>query len=136
MLMHNGKGIKVKAKAFQKMTRLRVLHLDHVILSAGYKLLFRNSGYKHLSRNLVWLCWQHFDLSVLPSQLYLENLAALDLSYSNIKRVWRGTKVKIFISYIFFFFKHWYKSLGCTFTMCISYHMRTDLLLLFSTGFR
>ncbi|XP_052211410.1 disease resistance protein RPV1-like [Diospyros lotus] len=93
ILLHNGKDIKVKAKAFQKMTKLRVLHLDHVLLSTGYKLLFRNSGHKHLSRNLVWLRWHHFDLSVLPSQLYLENLVALDLSYSNIKRVWRGTKV-------------------------------------------
>ncbi|XP_052170592.1 disease resistance protein RPV1-like [Diospyros lotus] len=84
ILFHNGKDFKVKAKAFQKMTGLRVLHLNHVLLSPGNKLLFEN---------LVWLRWHHFDLSVLPSQLYLENLDALDLSYSNIKRVWRGTKV-------------------------------------------
>ncbi|XP_052170596.1 disease resistance protein RPV1-like isoform X2 [Diospyros lotus] len=78
------KDIQVNAKAFQKMKRLRVLHLDHVLLSAGYE---------HLSRDLVWLCWHHFSLSVLPSQLYLENLVALDLSYSNIKQVWRVPKV-------------------------------------------
>ncbi|XP_052211409.1 disease resistance protein RPV1-like [Diospyros lotus] len=84
ILLHNGKDIKVKAKAFQKMTRLRVLHLDHVRLSTGYK---------HLSRNLVWLRWHHFGLRVLPLQLYLENLVALDLSYSNIKRLWMGPKV-------------------------------------------
>ncbi|XP_052197658.1 disease resistance protein RPV1-like isoform X2 [Diospyros lotus] len=93
ILLPNGKDIKVKAKVFQKMKRLRVLHLDHVLPSPGNKLLFRNFGYKHLSRNLVWLRWHHFDLSVLPSQLYLGNLVALDLSYSNIKRVWRGTMV-------------------------------------------
>ncbi|XP_052171008.1 disease resistance protein RUN1-like isoform X2 [Diospyros lotus] len=78
------KDFKVNAKAFPKMNRLRVLHLNHVHLSAGYE---------HLSRRLVWLRWHGFNLKFVPSQLYMENLIALDLSYSMIKQVWKGTKI-------------------------------------------
>ena len=85
LLSPDRNGIKVNAKAFQKMNRLRLLHLSHIHL---------NGGYEHISRKLVWLRWHGFNLNFLPSQLYVENLVALDLSHSMIKQVWKGTKVK------------------------------------------
>ncbi|CAL5357467.1 unnamed protein product [Camellia sinensis] len=78
------KQVQVHAKAFEKMNRLWVLHLNNVHLSVGHKYIFRR---------LLCLSWNGFPLECLPLNLYKEKLVVLDLHYSRLlKRVWKGTK--------------------------------------------
>ncbi|XP_059653788.1 disease resistance protein RUN1-like [Cornus florida] len=72
--------VELNAKAFSKMERLRLLHLNYVHLSGSCK---------HISKRLVWLSWKGFSLKYIPSTLILDNLVAIDLSYSNLKQVWK-----------------------------------------------
>ncbi|XP_059652464.1 disease resistance protein RPV1-like isoform X5 [Cornus florida] len=83
--------VKLKAKAFTKMERLRLLHLNNVHLRGSYK---------HLSGRLVWLSWKGFSSNYIPSNLIMDNLVAIDLSYSKLKQVWRGTKVLYRLKYL------------------------------------
>ncbi|XP_058197283.1 disease resistance protein RPV1-like [Rhododendron vialii] len=76
--------IQVNPRAFEKMNRLWLLHLNYVNLSVGYE---------HISKRLLWLCWNGFPLKCVPSKLYMENLVTLDLSHSRLKQVWKGTKI-------------------------------------------
>ncbi|KAI8543543.1 hypothetical protein RHMOL_Rhmol08G0226900 [Rhododendron molle] len=76
--------IQLDPRAFEKMKRLWLLHLNYVNLSVGYE---------HISKRLLWLCWHGFPLKCIPSKLYMENLVTLDLSHSRLKQVWKGTKV-------------------------------------------
>ncbi|XP_042492133.1 disease resistance protein RPV1-like isoform X2 [Macadamia integrifolia] len=41
---------------------------------------------------LRWLCWHGFPLRYMPNNFHLENLVVLDLQYSNLKQVWKGSK--------------------------------------------
>ncbi|KAL7200580.1 hypothetical protein ACSBR1_032495 [Camellia fascicularis] len=77
------KEVQVNAKAFENMNELWLLHLDYVHLS---------SGFEHNFRKLLWLSWNGCPLVWLPSKLYIEKLVALDLRYSKLKQVWKGTK--------------------------------------------
>ncbi|GMP91171.1 hypothetical protein CsSME_00041979 [Camellia sinensis var. sinensis] len=77
------KEIQVNAKAFENMNELWLLHLNYVHLS---------SGLEHNFRRLLWLSWNGCPLVWLPSKLYIEKLVALDLRYSKLKQVWKGTK--------------------------------------------
>ncbi|CAL5425321.1 unnamed protein product [Camellia sinensis] len=77
------KEVQVNAKAFENMNQLWLLHLDFVHLS---------SGFEHNFRRLLWLSWKGCPLLWLPSKLYMEKLVALDLRYSKLKQVWKGTK--------------------------------------------
>ena len=77
--------VQVKVNAFEKMNKLRLLSLDYVHLSTGYE---------HISKRLVWLRWKGFPLKCVPSNLPMENLVSLDLSYSRLKQVWKGTMVQ------------------------------------------
>ncbi|XP_059652422.1 disease resistance protein RPV1-like isoform X2 [Cornus florida] len=83
--------VKLNAKAFTKMDRLRLLHLNNVHLSGSYK---------HISGRLVWLSWKGFSSKYVPSTLIMDNLVAIDLSYSHLKQVWKGTKVLCRLKYL------------------------------------
>lgn len=78
-------------KAFEKMTRLRLLQL------AGVKL---NDDFEYLSKNLRWLSWNGFPLTSIPTSFYLRNLVSIELENSKIKYLWndKQTQVLIFIS--------------------------------------
>ncbi|KAG5564671.1 hypothetical protein RHGRI_000752 [Rhododendron griersonianum] len=82
-LILNATDVQVNAKAFEKMNNLWLLHLDHVHLTAGYE---------HISRRLLWLSWKGFPLDCIQWISYMEKLVALDLRYSNLKKVWNGNK--------------------------------------------
>ncbi|XP_059652480.1 disease resistance protein Roq1-like [Cornus florida] len=73
------------------MERLRLLNLNYVHLSGSYE---------HLSGRLVWLSWKGFPLKYIPTTLIMDNLVAIDFSYSNLKQVWRGTKVLCKLKYL------------------------------------
>ncbi|XP_058197296.1 uncharacterized protein LOC131313166 [Rhododendron vialii] len=84
--------IQVNPRAFEKMNRLWLLHLDYVNLRVGYE---------HISKRLLWLCWNGFPLKCVPSNLHMENLVTLDLCYSRLKQVWKGTKVLVKLKFLY-----------------------------------
>ncbi|KAI8522805.1 hypothetical protein RHMOL_Rhmol13G0025000 [Rhododendron molle] len=84
--------IQVNSKAFEKMNRLWLLHLNYVHL---------REGYEHISRKLLWLCWNGFPLKCLPSNMHLDNLVALDLRYSSLKKAWDGTKILVKLKFLY-----------------------------------
>ncbi|XP_058179419.1 disease resistance protein RUN1-like [Rhododendron vialii] len=84
--------IQVDPRAFEKMKRLWLLHLNYVNLSGGYE---------HISKRLLWLCWNGFPLKCVPSKLYMENLVTLDLSHSRLKQVWKGTKILVKLKFLY-----------------------------------
>ncbi|XP_059654453.1 disease resistance protein RPV1-like [Cornus florida] len=85
------KELQLNWKAFTKMERLRLLQLDFVHLSGSYE---------YLSGRLVWLSWKGYPLECIPPTLILDNLVVIDLSYSKLKQVWRGTKVLYKLKYL------------------------------------
>nr|XP_043623666.1 disease resistance protein RPV1-like [Erigeron canadensis] len=69
-------SVKLDTYALSKMSNLMLLHLNYVQLTGSYKIF---------PRKLRWLCMHGFPLKSIPSDLPMENLVALDLSYSNIE---------------------------------------------------
>ncbi|XP_058197287.1 disease resistance protein RPV1-like [Rhododendron vialii] len=96
-------NVQVNAKAFKKMNRLWLLHLNHVHLTD------LSIGYEHISKRLLWLCWNGFALECVPSNFYMENLVALDLRYSSLQQVWDGSHgTKILPKLKFLYLSHCY----------------------------
>ncbi|XP_057495794.1 disease resistance protein RUN1 [Actinidia eriantha] len=73
-----------RAEAFVKMQNLRLLQLNHLSVTGDYK---------HLPKELVWLCWHGFPLKHIPNNFQQANLVAIDMQYSNLRQVWKDTKV-------------------------------------------
>ncbi|KAJ9558661.1 hypothetical protein OSB04_013275 [Centaurea solstitialis] len=69
-------SFELKTDALSKMDNLMLLHLNYVQL---------NGSYKNFPRNLRWLCMHGFPLKSIPSDLPMENLVALDMSYCNFE---------------------------------------------------
>ncbi|KAI8522802.1 hypothetical protein RHMOL_Rhmol13G0024700 [Rhododendron molle] len=84
--------VQVNSKAFEKMNRLWLLHLNYVHL---------REGYEHISRKLLWLCWNGFPLKCLPSNMHMDNLVTLDLRYSSLKKAWDGTKILVKLKFLY-----------------------------------
>ncbi|XP_028751286.1 TMV resistance protein N-like [Neltuma alba] len=66
-------------KAFKKMKTLRLLRLANVELDGDYR---------HISRDLKWLCWHKFPFKYIPANFLQNNLVAIELKYSSL-RLWR-----------------------------------------------
>ncbi|OMP01233.1 hypothetical protein CCACVL1_03135 [Corchorus capsularis] len=66
------------------MSNLRLLRIDSVRLSGSFE---------NISKKLRWLHWRRCPLKVLPPDLQLHNLVALDMKFSSLKRVWKDTKL-------------------------------------------
>ncbi|XP_043715485.1 disease resistance protein RPV1-like [Telopea speciosissima] len=76
---------------FSKMDRLRLLKACNVpehFLNDSSSFM----GKKHLFKDLRWLCWHRFPLRSMLNNFSLENLIVLDLQYSKLKQVWKGSK--------------------------------------------
>ncbi|KAL7618869.1 hypothetical protein Lser_V15G03781 [Lactuca serriola] len=69
-------SIELKIDTLSKMDRLMLLQLNYVQITGRYK---------NFPKELRWLCMHGFPLKSIPSDLLMENLVALDLSYSNIE---------------------------------------------------
>ncbi|CAI9265870.1 unnamed protein product [Lactuca saligna] len=67
---------ELKTDALKKMDKLKLLHLSHVQLEGSYE---------NFSEDLRWLCWFGSQLRTIPSDLSMENLVAMDMSYSNLE---------------------------------------------------
>ncbi|KAJ9558738.1 hypothetical protein OSB04_013352 [Centaurea solstitialis] len=74
----------IKTDAFNKMDKLRLLQLHYVQL---------HGSYEHFPKGLTWLSMHGFPLSYIPSNLQMEHMVALDMSYSNIRHLWKKPKM-------------------------------------------
>ncbi|XP_070661736.1 disease resistance protein RUN1-like [Malus domestica] len=71
-------------EAFANMKNLRLLHLDRVELKGEYK---------HLPKELIWLCWEECPLKSIPDDFFNQpRLVVLDMRRSNLVQVWEGSK--------------------------------------------
>ncbi|KAK2985216.1 hypothetical protein RJ640_010505, partial [Escallonia rubra] len=80
---NNSNEMDLKADAFSRMCRLRLLHINYMHLTGGFK------GFP---KKIKWLRWHGCPLKFIPSDFPLESLVAIDMSYSNLKPGWCGTK--------------------------------------------
>ncbi|KAK9911053.1 hypothetical protein M0R45_034977 [Rubus argutus] len=79
----NSNEIVLETKAFSRTHKLRLLQLDHVQL---------HGCYEEFPPRLRWLCWLAFPLDSIPIDFPLENLVILEMQYSSLKQMWKGTK--------------------------------------------
>ncbi|XP_031475158.1 disease resistance protein RUN1-like [Nymphaea colorata] len=75
--------ITVKASGFASMNKLRLLMINGVHLKGGYMTM---------PQHIKWLQWHGCPLKSLPRDFHLNDVAALDLSYSDITEVQGGNK--------------------------------------------
>ncbi|KAI3781290.1 hypothetical protein L2E82_11299 [Cichorium intybus] len=78
------KDIELRADALRKMDKLKLLQLNHVKV---------NGSYKNFPKGLRWLCMHGFQLKYIPSDLPMENLVALDMSYGSLTQLWKKPKL-------------------------------------------
>ncbi|XP_058190551.1 disease resistance protein RPV1-like isoform X2 [Rhododendron vialii] len=83
-MLRNSNMVVIEAYTFNKMYNLRLLKLSGVQLSGTSKAF---------PKGLRWLYWRGFPSESFPNDFPLENLVSLDMRYSNLKQVWKGTKV-------------------------------------------
>ncbi|XP_061944132.1 disease resistance protein RUN1-like isoform X2 [Populus nigra] len=74
----------LRAGSFAEMKCLNLLQINGVHLTGSFKLL---------SKELMWICWHECPLKCFPSDFTLDNLAVLDMQYSNLKELWKGKKI-------------------------------------------
>ncbi|KAK8564340.1 hypothetical protein V6N12_036466 [Hibiscus sabdariffa] len=72
--------VGMETQAFVKMQRLQLLQLDHVELKGDFE---------DFPKSLIWLRWHGFPMQSLPADFDIRRLVALDMRYSNLKRVWK-----------------------------------------------
>ncbi|KAD5802378.1 hypothetical protein E3N88_13738 [Mikania micrantha] len=69
-------SLQLKTDALSKMDKLKLLQLNYVKI---------NGSYENVSKELRWLCMHGFHLKSIPSELPLEKVVVLDMSYSKIE---------------------------------------------------
>ncbi|KAL9344349.1 hypothetical protein Peur_062024 [Populus x canadensis] len=74
----------LSTRSFAKMKRLNLLQINGAHLTGSFKLL---------SKELMWICWLQCPLKYFSSDFTLDNLAVLDMQYSNLKELWKGQKI-------------------------------------------
>ncbi|KAI3496024.1 hypothetical protein L1887_38374 [Cichorium endivia] len=70
------KSSNLKTNALKKMDKLKLLQLNYVQLTGTYE---------NFSEELRWICWFGFHLRTIPSDLFMRNLVAIDMSYSKLE---------------------------------------------------
>ncbi|KAI3515069.1 hypothetical protein L1887_13818 [Cichorium endivia] len=76
--------IELRTNALIKMDKLNLLQLNHVKLKGSYK---------NFPKTLKGLCLHGFHSKYIPSDLPMENLVALDMSYSDLTELWKKPKL-------------------------------------------
>ncbi|CAL5402656.1 unnamed protein product [Camellia sinensis] len=76
------KELKLRPKAFAKMSNLRILKICCMYISENLK---------YLSNKLRYLDWCEYPMKYMPSTFQPERLVELHLKYSNIEQLWEGT---------------------------------------------
>ncbi|TQE04824.1 hypothetical protein C1H46_009538 [Malus baccata] len=71
-------------EAFANMKKLRLLQLRNLQL---------NGEYKHLPKELIWLCWKRCPLKSIPDDFFDQpRLVILEITFSKLVQVWEGSK--------------------------------------------
>ncbi|GJT24126.1 NB-ARC domains-containing protein [Tanacetum coccineum] len=98
LLEKSSQKVHIDANDFAHMKRLRILKIyqeekvyeqKHEL--KGHNVIFSGNLY-YLSNELSLFYWHAFPFKYLPSDFYPENIVAIDLSYSNIKKFWTTPK--------------------------------------------
>ncbi|KAI5334888.1 hypothetical protein L3X38_025021 [Prunus dulcis] len=79
----NSTEIVLETNAFARMHELKLLHLSHVQLEGSYA---------EFCTRLRWLCWNKFPLDSIPTDFPLGSLVVLEMQYSGLRQVFKGTK--------------------------------------------
>ncbi|CAN6582543.1 unnamed protein product [Malus baccata var. baccata] len=79
----NTNEIVLETNAFARMRNLQLLHLSHVRLDGCYA---------DFPTGLRWLCWLEFPLDSIPIDFPLENVIVLEMQYSSLRQLCKGTK--------------------------------------------
>ncbi|KAL6289855.1 hypothetical protein ACE6H2_007365 [Prunus campanulata] len=79
----NSKEIVLETNAFARMHELKLLHLSHVQLDGSYA---------EFCTRLRWLCWNKFPLDSIPTDFPLGSLIVLEMQYSSLRQVFKGTE--------------------------------------------
>ncbi|XP_042511159.1 disease resistance protein RUN1-like [Macadamia integrifolia] len=75
--MHNLRLLKVNAPGSSS----KAIYWEHSLQERVYRF-----------RKLVWVRWKGFPFEYIPNNFFLGNLVILDMQYSKLKEVWKGTK--------------------------------------------
>ncbi|CAL5342764.1 unnamed protein product [Camellia sinensis] len=76
------KQLKLRPKAFAKMSNLRILKICCMHLSGDLK---------YLSNKLRYIHWLGYPMKFMPSTFQPKHLVELHLTYSSIEQLWEGT---------------------------------------------
>ncbi|KAG2239684.1 hypothetical protein Bca52824_091523 [Brassica carinata] len=83
----------LSSTAFQRMYRLRLLKI-HCPSSENHCKVCLPEGLHSLPDELCLLHWERFPLESLPQNFSPKNLVELNMPYSNLTKVWKGTKAR------------------------------------------
>ncbi|XAR49365.1 hypothetical protein NMG60_11032545 [Bertholletia excelsa] len=75
--------IALETDAFSKMHNLKFLKLKCVQLRGSYE---------NFPRRLRYLKWHKFPLKLIPSNFAMDELVVLNMKYSSLKYLWKGSK--------------------------------------------
>ncbi|KAL5776194.1 hypothetical protein ACOSP7_009120 [Xanthoceras sorbifolium] len=87
--MYYIENMSMCSQVFEKMSHIRFLKFYRRNQCSS---VYLPHGLNYLPDELRYLRWDGYPLEVLPSNLSLEYLVELDLSYSKIKQLWEGRK--------------------------------------------
>ncbi|GKA23161.1 NB-ARC domains-containing protein [Tanacetum coccineum] len=94
VLLKNGQNITVDGKAFTRMKNLQILKIYLPVVEGLWQPFAVNvsGSLDFLSDELRLFYWHGFPFKYLPSDFYPQNIVAIDLSYSQIKHIWKTPK--------------------------------------------
>ncbi|KAL4554346.1 hypothetical protein LXL04_039567 [Taraxacum kok-saghyz] len=78
------KKIELRTTTLSKMDNLDLLQISYVKFKGSYE---------NFPKGLKGLCMNGFKLKYIPSDLPMENLVALEMSYSNLTQLWKKPKL-------------------------------------------
>ncbi|THG21559.1 hypothetical protein TEA_018148 [Camellia sinensis var. sinensis] len=81
--LRNSYKIALEVDAFARMHKLKLLQLKNLQV---------NGSFENFPKGLRWLCWHGFSFNSICDDFPLDNLVVLEMPYSNLQKVWEGTK--------------------------------------------
>ncbi|XP_048590798.1 disease resistance protein RPP2A-like isoform X2 [Brassica napus] len=87
----SGLTFDLSSTAFERMYRLRLLKI-HCPTSVNHCKVCLPEGLHSLPDELRLLHWEKYPLGSLPRNFNPKNLVELNMPYSNLTKVWKGTK--------------------------------------------
>ncbi|KAM7466182.1 hypothetical protein LguiB_013744 [Lonicera macranthoides] len=77
------KETKLSSTSFARINNLRLLKMNNVHVTGSLE---------HLPNQLRWLYWHRNPLKCLRSIFHMEKLVVLDMQYSKLNTIWKGSK--------------------------------------------